>query len=692
MSHAIRGKPTVVVSVSLLVFCITGFAHAADVEKTSHSGSTGQWSISYANLEPDYYPDGQAGRADIGAYIRIVVLNKGLESDTVTDVTLNGVSLQQAVHGRPHPEHGKKNPPHKQYSIEFMEGGPPQALLDAGRPLWYRILPSDPAGGRGWTEVLVRLRHWTGQSIQVRLDTAQGHQMALAVQAVPDVKPMAPQQHPYIGLATMNVARDRLYVYVLAPQASKDKPISVKSIKVDGKEVTAAAKRLDGYNELGVIPLVVPLERAWAEGSFHLLDCRLSNGVRRVCSVRAVNGFFVMIYGGYFGGTGREFTEAAFNDFYEHYVETWQAPGGPEAWRDLTQDWWQAMARQRGVRITPNFHGAAMTYDHVRELAKAELYTQSYYLFDEPDVNDWNAGESHGVPEPLRLGLHAQWLVQLSEALRAADPVHPASLLVDTTFSPQNYYVYGQLADLMMADIYYPLGAEKTNWDPLPFIYNGTQVARAAFMPKPTNIVLSASPEPELVIPSRDFFRAGARAAKPGEERIAVYASVAGGANGISYYWYNAYEGHGCQWITDTWAEIGKLNRELQLLSPWIGVAFPVDLPAKTPEKVWAKAVAAGPDALLAIVINQDYRSSPEGFVYKAMNKAGIELQLPQGFIVNRAVSVEDDGPKDLPFSVKEGKAVFDLANLEVGRMVMLSSDKGVLKQLQGKWHQLQQR
>ena len=75
-------------------------------------------------------------------------------------------------------------------------------------------------------------------------------------------------------------------------------------------------------------------------------------------------------------------------------------------------------------------------------------------------------------------------------------------------------------------------------------------------MPKPMNIVVSASPD------------GGARPPRPGEERIAVYASVAAGAHGICYYWYNANKEAGCQWVADTWAEIAILNRQLQLLAP----------------------------------------------------------------------------------------------------------------------------
>ena len=113
---------------------------------------------------------------------------------------------------------------------------------------------------------IVRLRHWNRLKLQVQLKTAREHRMALPVQTVPDVQPKTPMQNAHIQLATLNSARDRLYVYVLVPEASMDNPISVESIKVDGNEITAATNRLAGYNQTGVIPLVVPLEVAWDEG------------------------------------------------------------------------------------------------------------------------------------------------------------------------------------------------------------------------------------------------------------------------------------------------------------------------------------------------------------------------------------------------------------------------------------------
>ena len=169
-----------------------------------------------------------------------------------------------------------------------------------------------------------------------------------------------------------------------------------------------------------------------------------------------------------------------------------------------------------------------------------------------------------------------------------------------------------------------------------------------------------------------------------------MYASVAAGAHGICYYWYNANKEAGCQWVADTWAEIAILNRQLQLLAPWIGVGFPVDLSAKTPDKLWVKTVAAGTDALLVVMINRQYRSSPAGFTSTPLAQTPVELILPAGFTVASAVSIEADGPQAIAVTQAGPTARFNTGALEVGRLVLLTRRGDLLDRLQRRWNGLQ--
>ena len=635
----------------------------------SPAASAEPWEIIYAAVEPDHGSD--------GGHIRVVAT--GPEEDRIADALLNGISLEEAFQSFTRATGTDPDPTHQRveltdkaafltfYGIHFGEDGAPEPLMRAGEPIWYRILPS----GGGWTEVLIRLRHRKRQPITVALHTEEGFKLEKQVKPVPAMLE-GQTQAARLGLATVNVARDTLYAYLVVPQSSAEDPVTIKSLKLDGEDVTPRAHVIPGYCDFGMIPLTISLKREWPEGSYHFLDCTLSDGQGMVGSIRAGNGFAVTMLGANFGSIG---AEGAFEEFQQHYIDTWNAAGGRNPWIKLSTPDYQAVARRFGIRIQPNMGNdpPVPTMEDIRELARSDAYTHSYWLFDEPDVNDAIAKDMP-IPDKYRLGLFAQQLVKLAEALRDADPVHPSILIIDKTYRPQNYYVYGQLADIMCADIYYPLGARDTNWDPVRYMYEDSKVPRMGFMPKPMMILVSASPD------------GGMRAPTPEEERIAIYASVAAGANSIGYYWYNAYKGHGCQWVEDTWAEIALLNRELQLLSPWVGVAFPIDLPADAPEKVWVRTVAAGPDALLVIIINKDHTSSPEGFTYTPMDEVSIELQLPRGFTVNSAASIEADGPEALSVSDQSGKAVLDISSLEVGRLVLLSRETDLLERLQNRW------
>ena len=80
-------RSTAVVIVLLMAFCILDVVQAADYQRIGGAGTSGQWEVSYANLEPDYFletqPDGLGSKVSIsiGGYIRIVVVNRGPEED-----------------------------------------------------------------------------------------------------------------------------------------------------------------------------------------------------------------------------------------------------------------------------------------------------------------------------------------------------------------------------------------------------------------------------------------------------------------------------------------------------------------------------------------------------------------------------------------------------------------------------------
>jgi hypothetical protein len=646
--------------------------------KNSKADTSGQWNVAYASLDPDYFGGTTAENwdkhavANMGGYIRVVLKKRGTTGDRITDVLVNGISLSKAIRGRIIIQEA---PHYMVYSIHFAKEGAPKELIEAGEPLWFRILPEKLGWGGRWTEILVRLKHWPKDKLILKLPTAYGHHLRIPIRVSNISKRSAILSSGRIGLVTVNDTRDTVFGYVLFETETKKSKAELTSVKLDGQDVTAKIFKVNGFSKFGMIPFSVKLEKPWNEGTYHLLECRLSTKKKLICSVRANNGFSVMMFGANFEEIG---VERAFRDFREHYIDTWNVCSGRDAWAAINKHDFQIMARKYGIRLQPNFHDAQLRFEDIASLGKADGYIQSYWLFDEPEVNDALTGKKLNIPHSQRLGMYSQRLMTVAEAIRQSDPVHPTCINIAKSFYPRGYYTYGQLSDIMTANIYYPVSGNM-KWDPVPYMYNGCRSARRGFMPKPMTIIVNASPRTKNV-------GEVLRAPTAEEERISVYCSLAAGANAIAYYWYNANKIAGCQWIPDTWVEIATLNRQLQLLRGKIGIAFPIELPVIAPKKIWVKTVSSGPDTLIAIIVNTDYSSSREGFKYTPMEKTPITLMLPQGLEINSVTAIEDDGPVSVTF-IKEGsKVVFDTGRLEIGRIVLLSSDGDLYERIRQRW------
>ena len=223
-------ESTMVVVMFLATFCVPGAAQAAggaDSKTDSQNvGSPEGWTVAYASLEPDYSSGQQTTRSGFGAYIRIIAINTD-KTDTITDVPVNGVSLQETFAGKPLSDL-TENDIHSHYmfkSPEFRTEGYPEPLAEAGKTLWYRILPGEANSALRWTEVLVRLRYYKGRPVGVTLHTEQGKRLEM------NLKPPTESVNAYrIGLATANEWADTLYVYLLTPNTS----VKLGSIRLDG--------------------------------------------------------------------------------------------------------------------------------------------------------------------------------------------------------------------------------------------------------------------------------------------------------------------------------------------------------------------------------------------------------------------------------------------------------------------------
>ena len=86
----------------------------------------------------------------MGCNVHAYLKNTGASSVTVSSVSLEGYNLETVL---------KLNTGvHDARSIYFYWDNPPQDILDAGEPVWYKVDPSATIPAGGVAQVVVRLR------------------------------------------------------------------------------------------------------------------------------------------------------------------------------------------------------------------------------------------------------------------------------------------------------------------------------------------------------------------------------------------------------------------------------------------------------------------------------------------------------------------------------------------------------
>lgn len=87
-----------------------------------------------------------------------------------------------------------------------------------------------------------------------------------------------------------------------------------------------------------------------------------------------------------------------------------------------------------------------VTEDKQFDQCKNAPWFKVYHLFNDPACED--------VKNNLPLGGHAKKVIELAQKYREQDPVHPVSIYICEYMKPLNYFIYGELADVIMVNPY----------------------------------------------------------------------------------------------------------------------------------------------------------------------------------------------------------------------------------------------
>ncbi len=599
---------------------------------------------------------GVVGGSNVHVYLR----NDGTSSASVSDVTLAGYSLKTVIKTSTNSSYNGAS------SIYFYWDNPPQSIIDAGEPVWYRADPvTIPAGGVG--QVVVRLRYVPKtKPVNLGVRTSAGD-----VSASIPVDANAPQ------LASVGFSQDRQKVYLHWRRSGGGAPTT---IKMDDLDVTANTVTV-GDPLMTFAESVITLSSAISNGSYHVYQGIYSDGTTATGSVRT---------------WAHDFIHATWYTFPIDDGDT----NACKAWIDDCTN--------RGINAVENQMPGALS--HFLDSGEGEAYAAArgfggiawnevgwdpiaWFLDDEPDAEEDTFDCGTGLNLPCGSGHDTGVLVMknvaIGEQLRKSNPGIPTTVNMDATLKPDNYYSYGQATDYLQADPYYQARLDDTyhrNQERIPlyenprdYIYAISSAIRTAAEPNQSHIILYSCKQTTWPYPTREA------------KRLEFYYALAGGAKGISYWWFKLPNGLGSQHpdAMDMWYEVGLLGNEAKTISPLLVTSHPVAMPLTATSNVFVKALAAGPDTMILIVVNDGTRHDTTGCHYTQISNATVTATLPTWMQASpTAFEVKPSGLSSVSSSLNNGQLQLALGTLNLTKMIVITTNPTLRATIQQRYEE----
>jgi len=639
-----------------IVFCILGMVRAPVTAQVTLLGVQYRPDQAFPEHEcfwhPDEFPGPCGPSLPLGASLHVFLHNIGSSSVTVQDVFLNGISLKSSIVQSPTDGRHPASIWFANLSSEELE-----TLLNAGEPVWYKSDPTTIAPG-SVGQVVIRLRETPMPDINIDVVHSEG--------TTSTTIPINPNQPRVAGVG---FSADLATAYLYWRRSDGTAPTTVL---LDGDDVTANVTTVNDPN-LEIAVSVLQLNQPLTAGSFHVFQGSYADGQTASAGLRAwANKFIYGTWGARPGpdgdaNAGRAWIDEATN----HCVNALVVTGGSGALYTLLDT---PSGRQYAE---DHDYGFVITYD-----GQFACHTPlMWFIKDEPDAADYSVA---GLPSGSKVGSMAMTCIEHGETdLRPEYPAAPTTLNIDATYRPFNWYNYGQVPDVLMTDPYYQVQLRLALWhytERIPlytkatFIYAATQLAQSSCEPNPLHVVLYScewidnSPGVTFPFPT------------PESKRIEVYYALAGGAKGLSYWWFlpggqSNGLGAGGPEAEALWHEIGLLGAEVRTAAPLLVTSTPAPLSIETSPGLWARSLLVGTDTVILLVVNDQYSNDEEGCHYTPVTDANLTVTLPTWLTSPSAFEIAADGIYDVSTQSVGNQLQVDLGVVDLTRMIVVTSD-----------------
>ncbi len=504
-----------------------------------------------------------------------------------------------------------------------------------GKPVvWFRLKP-DPLGPGGFGQVEIRLRQRPANELQAVLEFDTGQRLPVPL------RPRPPAIH--IERVAFTRTGDAV-IWCSARDGFAGRPALI----VDGRRAPA-----DQYLVLGpwqgALGLVYSPRRRLEYGSFHYFAIKDAHGLVDAAVVRVRDEFFPLGTYGYV--TPREYAVNSLNLY---------ASFGRLSKGSLDALW------AYGLRaITP---GDGSGFE--RRPAKDTLdhpAIWAYYLHDEPDCTDYF--KATDLPHSLRVGTYGMEMVARERNVYRDEPRKLSYLVIDQTYKPANWFVYGPIPDVCATDRYPPPGRGIE-------AFATTETCRLACGPNMLVFIFRAYWHEQKDAPPDKR----GRMLFAGEERIHIAWALAAGAQGlISYIHCTEPTGkgisHGVGEYPDAWHAIGQAYREVETISPVLATAWPVDGAASAPQGIYARALVS-PLGMAVVLINvAGCRSTEADFIVKPARNVAVRCRVPP-WLADAQVAEVGEGVFRVLKAKREGSlCTVTVPGIETTRLLLMARE-----------------
>lgn len=626
-------------------------------------------------------PDGEIDNAryegfkePLGGSAHVYLKNNTVEPLAIEDVLLDGISLKQAIVFSDQ----RKN--RKPASIYFAKL--PQETMDrllaSGEPIWWKVDPIRVAPGQT-CEVAVRLRTVPrNPSLPLTLIHPRGRiEVSVPVRT----------EGARVAGASFGPGRDILYLYFRHQARSET---ALAKILIDGTDVTTSAVigRDPGAR---VLPAVIRLPRPMEPASFHCIQGVFDDGATALAGIRVWADEFA--YGIWGGKPGKANDLSVGQNYVAELVAHNINVQMPQVGSPAVQAFYKSEAGRQQLKAL-DFR---TVIDEHQKWGQKDPYL--FFIHDEPDCADFRF---EGIPENKKIGALASWTIQRSNELRGEDPTRLQLLNVDMTYKPLNWYIYGQVPDVLAADPYYQ-NRLRTAYQEHPerikvynkatYVYAVADVCQSACEPKPLHIILYSCSHVDNKAKRRFRF------ATPPEKRIEVFYALAAGAKGLSYWWYTpadkgekaaygvgAAVQNGDAAAAALYREIGLLGAEVRTAGPLFLTGCPAEVPVKAEGAIWTRTLMVGLDTLILLVVNDQYTNHDKGTDIEPVEKAALTVKTPAWLSAVDAFEITSQGTRDVKWASAGTQVQLELGKLDVTRLIIVTADKGLRGELQKRY------